>query len=205
MFHGDPAHTGEATGSTIDSTSVAEPEAAALDRRQGLDPLHARRRRRLRLRRPGQQPRGGACRTAGSSSRSSWPPATIAATFTWAINPMDRDTHGFCGMGCTPAVVNGKVYFSAFDGKLYCLDQNDFSTPLWVTDLRYADMPHNQPVTNDFPNGNGNAASASGRRRRRPAGPPRSSSTTASTSAWAKGRTPTSTASSTASTPTPAT
>jgi outer membrane protein assembly factor BamB len=53
-------------------------------------------------------------------------------------------------MGCTPAVAGGKVYFSAFDGKLYCLNQSDL-TLAWVTDLRYADLAHNQPVTNDFP------------------------------------------------------
>jgi outer membrane protein assembly factor BamB len=75
------------------------------------------------------------------------------ATYNWSINPLDRDTHGFCGMGCTPAVVNGKVYFSGFDGKVYCLNQDDL-TQAWVTDCRYADMGHNQPVTNDFPNGN---------------------------------------------------
>ena len=50
-------------------------------------------------------------------------------------------------MGCTPAVINGRVYFSAFDGKLYCLDADNLSE-VWVVDLRRADPQFNQPVTN---------------------------------------------------------
>src|SRR5918996_181633 len=71
----------------------------------------------------------------------------IAATFRWDIAPEERDTHGFCGMGCTPAVADGKVYFVAFNGKLYCLDQGTLEA-VWITDLRCADPLHNQPVTN---------------------------------------------------------
>jgi outer membrane protein assembly factor BamB len=78
--------------------------------------------------------------------------ATVAQ-FNWSINVADRDTHGFCGMGCTPAVTDTSVYFSGFDGKVYCLDNQKLELQ-WVTDCRYADMAHNQPVTNDFPNAN---------------------------------------------------
>lgn len=72
------------------------------------------------------------------------------ASFKWDIDPADGDTHGFMGMGCTPAVVNGNVYFSAFNGKLYCLSADDLKLN-WVTDLRNADLAHNQPVTNVSP------------------------------------------------------
>jgi len=72
---------------------------------------------------------------------------TIAATYTWPTERNEGDTHGFTGMGCTPAVVDGRVYFSAFDGKLYCLDADTLSE-VWVVDLRQEDLAHNQPITN---------------------------------------------------------
>lgn len=71
----------------------------------------------------------------------------IAATFNWNIPSSERDSHGFCGMGCTPAVAGGRVFFSAFNGKLYCLDQKTLKA-LWITDLRNADPLHNQPAAN---------------------------------------------------------
>jgi outer membrane protein assembly factor BamB len=71
----------------------------------------------------------------------------IVATFAWATDRAEGDTHGFTGMGCTPTVVAGKVYFSAFNGRLYCLDAATMSL-IWVTDLRVADLGHNQPVSN---------------------------------------------------------
>jgi len=71
----------------------------------------------------------------------------IVQTFHWDLGDDLRDTHGFTGMGCTPAVVNGRVYFGAFNGKFYCLDQETLKQ-VWVTDLRNADPAHNQPVTN---------------------------------------------------------
>lgn len=73
----------------------------------------------------------------------------VANTYIWDIPASQRDSHGFTGMGCTPAVANGYVYFSAFDGKLYALNDADLSVA-WITDLRYADPMQNQPVTNDM-------------------------------------------------------
>ena len=72
----------------------------------------------------------------------------IVSTFNWDLGNDSRDIHSFTGMGCTPAVINGRVYFGAFNGKFYCLDQ-DVLAPVWVTDLRNADLEHNQPITND--------------------------------------------------------
>jgi outer membrane protein assembly factor BamB len=71
----------------------------------------------------------------------------ITATFSWLTDRSEGDTHGFTGMGCTPAVVDGRVFFSAFNGRLYCLDADTLS-PVWVTDLRIADPAKNQPVSN---------------------------------------------------------
>ncbi len=71
----------------------------------------------------------------------------IAAQFSWHLQPGEGDTHGFYGMGCTPTVINNKVYFSAFNGHVYCLDQKDLSC-LWETDLRKKDVSKNQPVSN---------------------------------------------------------
>jgi outer membrane protein assembly factor BamB len=149
MFHGDPAHTGEATGSAIDSSNVS-----------GLTLTQSINVNGSILSTPAIVDGFVYCGLANSLEeivkgnggqfiKVNLSTGETAATFNWPINPVDRDTHGFCGMGCTPAVTGGKVYFSAFDGKVYCLNQSDL-TLAWVTDLRYADIPHNQPVTNDF-------------------------------------------------------
>jgi outer membrane protein assembly factor BamB len=50
------------------------------------------------------------------------------------------------GIGATPAVVNGKVYFSSLDGKIYCVDATTMKQ-VWVTDLRHPDLAHNQPMS----------------------------------------------------------
>ncbi len=148
MFHGDPAHTGEVSGSPIDSSNVASLKLVASLNVNGsilstpavvdgyvycglANSLEA------------------AAQNGGQFIKVQLATGNTVATYNWSINPADRDTHGFCGMGCTPAVVNGKVYFSAFDGKLYCLDAETLEQ-LWITDLRYADLDHNQPVRNDF-------------------------------------------------------
>src|SRR5207248_4598190 len=52
------------------------------------------------------------------------------------------------GIGGSPAIVDGKIYFSVISGRVYCLDATTL-TPVWVTDLRNADPTHNQPVKND--------------------------------------------------------
>jgi outer membrane protein assembly factor BamB len=149
MFHGDPAHTGEATGSAINSSNVSGLKLTQTINVNGSI-----------LSTPAIVDGFVYCGLANSLEeivkgnggqfiKVNLSTGETAATFNWPINPVDRDTHGFCGMGCTPAVTGGKVYFSAFDGKVYCLNQSDL-TLAWVTDLRYADIPHNQPVTNDF-------------------------------------------------------
>ncbi|HEY3036495.1 MAG TPA: PQQ-binding-like beta-propeller repeat protein, partial [Streptosporangiaceae bacterium] len=51
------------------------------------------------------------------------------------------------GIGGSPAVVGGRVYFTAIPGWVYCLDAATFAL-LWSVDLRNPDPAHNQPVQN---------------------------------------------------------
>jgi len=151
MFHGDLGHSGEATGSPINSKTVP-----------ALKLTH-------RIEVPGSilstpavvdgyvyvglaNSLEAAAQNGGQFLKIDAATGATVATYNWSINPSEGDTHGFCGMGCTPAVVDGSVYFSAFNGQVFCLDANTLEEN-WITDLRYADMKHNQPVTNDFPNG----------------------------------------------------
>jgi outer membrane protein assembly factor BamB len=61
------------------------------------------------------------------------------------------------GIGGSPAVVGGRVYFTGVHGKVYCVDAATMTpTPphppaLWTVNLKQADAAHNQPVSN--PNG----------------------------------------------------
>ena len=148
MFHGDPAHTGEVATSNIDSTSAPTLQLAQSINVQGsilstpavvdgfiyvgLANSHT----------PGvPSSNGGTMLKIGVGS------GQTVAEFNWEIDLNERDSHGFAGMGCTPAVVDGKVYFSAFDGAVYCLNAADM-TLLWKTQLRWDDPAHKQPVRN---------------------------------------------------------
>ncbi len=146
MYHGDPEHSGLVSGSRIASRNVSALELlhdievpgpvlsvpAVVDGfvYAGLANSHEA---------PGAN--GGVFLKIDAAS------GRTVARFDWAIDPAEGDTHGFMGMGCTPAVTGGSVYFSAFDGKVYCLNESDLSLK-WVTDLRHADPVHNQPVSN---------------------------------------------------------
>lgn len=148
MHHGDEGHTGVAHDSGIDRHSVGR---LALRHELMLDgPV---------LSTPAvvdgfvfvgvANSRKSVGQNGGAFYKVELATGRIAATFHWDIPAQERDTHGFCGMGCTPAVRDGRVYFSAFNGKLYCLAQSDLRLE-WVVDLRYADPEHAQPVTNDL-------------------------------------------------------
>src|SRR5688572_8797670 len=128
MYHGNPEHTGFASGSNINSGNVAQ-----------LELLHS-----LQLGGPvvsapaivdgyvfaglansheAENSNGGALFKINIAS------GAIEAKFVWNLGKDLMDGHGFAGMGCTPAVVvpegktlaEGRVYFSAFNGKVYCL------------------------------------------------------------------------------------
>ncbi len=178
MYHGDPAHTGFATGSRITSQNVAKslkvlhtlqvdgpvlsvPAVVGDYIYVGLANFHD----------PNANLVGG-----GALKKIHLESGETVATFKWAtqtdweilkhcIDTDDGgavpsgnlwktggrrgDSHGFNGMACTPAVIGGKVFFGAFDGRFYALNQEDLSL-IWVTDLRYEDPDKNQPSTNDM-------------------------------------------------------
>lgn len=146
MHHGDPEHTGYVSDSPINSSNASKlavhkelqlggpvlSTPAVVDGFVYVGTANAH---------------GAKDSNGGSFYKIELATGTIAATFNWDIQAEERDTHGFCGMGCTPAVVGGKVYFVAFNAYLYCLDQQTLAQ-VWATDLRHADPAHNQPVTN---------------------------------------------------------
>ncbi len=146
MYHGDPAHSGTVTGSAI--------SRATIDRFQLLhdieipgpvlsvpalvdDVVYVGLANNLDL--PGAN--------GGKFLKIDAKTGKTLASYEWPIDPAEGDSHGFMGMGCTPAVTKDKVYFSAFNGKFYCLNRKDLSLA-WVVDLRNADLAYNQPVTN---------------------------------------------------------
>jgi outer membrane protein assembly factor BamB len=64
--------------------------------------------------------------------------------------------YSYDGIGSSPAVVGGRVYFTAVHGKVYCVDAASMTPtaphppPVWVVDLKSADAAHNQPVNNPY-------------------------------------------------------
>jgi outer membrane protein assembly factor BamB len=62
--------------------------------------------------------------------------------------------YSYDGIGGSPAVVGGRVYFTGIHGKVYCVDAATMTpTPphpaaIWTVDLKSADPAHNQPVSN---------------------------------------------------------
>ena len=148
MYHGDLSHSGEATASDITAANVL-----SLALRHSIDvpgsilstPAVVDGRVFVGL----ANTLDVATQNGGQLLKIDLESGRTLATFQWAIPEDERDSHGFCGMGVTPAVARGRVVFTAFNGRLYCLSESDLRLQ-WVTDLRYADLAHNQPVTNDF-------------------------------------------------------
>ena len=148
MYHGDPEHTGFVSDSDLNSTSVASTSFTTLHSIQLEGPV---------LSVPAvtdgfvyvglanyQQAQGG---NGGALHKIDIETGAIVNTFAWDLGCDARDAHSFTGMGCTPAIVNGRVYFGAFNGKFYCLEQETLAE-VWFTDLRNEDILHNQPITN---------------------------------------------------------
>lgn len=155
MYHGDPAHTGYVSDSALNSTTVtatpSQPSAQAfgacftimLDGPVLSVPAVTDGYVYVGLANS-QSATGG---NGGSLLKIDIQTGETTNRFNWDLGDDAEDIHSFTGMGCTPAIVNGRVYFGAFNGKLYCLDQSTLSL-VWVTDLRNADPAHNQPITN---------------------------------------------------------
>jgi len=148
MYHGDPEHTGYVSDSDLDSSNVGSPAFTLLHSLQLGGPV---------LSVPAvsdgfiyvglansQQAQGG---NGGALHKIDIQTGTIVNSYNWNLGCDPRDAHSFTGMGSTPAVINGRVYFGAFNGKFYCLDQETMAE-VWFTDLRQEDILHNQPITN---------------------------------------------------------
>ena len=146
MFHGDPAHSGHVTGSRIRRETMRHfgllhdipIPGPVLSVPAIVDDM-------LYVGLANSHDAPGA--NGGKLLKIDLKTGRTVKQFDWAIDPADGDSHGFMGMGCTPAVWNGKLYFSAFNGKFYCLSTDDLSLQ-WVVDLRHADPDYNQPVSN---------------------------------------------------------
>ncbi|HVQ38387.1 MAG TPA: PQQ-binding-like beta-propeller repeat protein, partial [Pyrinomonadaceae bacterium] len=148
MYHGDPEHTGFVSDSDLNSANVASTSFTTLHSIPLEGPV---------LSVPAvtdgfvyvglanyQQAQGG---NGGALHKIDIQTGQIVNTFAWDLGCDPRDAHSFTGMGSTPAVINGRVYFGAFNGKFYCLDQETLAE-IWFTDMRQEDILHNQPITN---------------------------------------------------------
>lgn len=152
MYHGDPQHSGCVTGSRIDSTNAANLETVAsleLDGPILSVPAVVGDYVYVGIANSHQAPGSN----GGSFYKIALADGSIAARYDWDLAEGEiGDSHGFTGMGCTPAVTKkggqaDRVYFTAFNGKLYCLAAADLAEQ-WILDLRHADLSMNQPVTN---------------------------------------------------------
>jgi outer membrane protein assembly factor BamB len=148
MYHGDPEHTGYVSDSNLTAANVIPSSFAPLFTLQlggpvlsvpavadgfiyvGLGNYHLA--------------EGG---NGGALHKIDIQTGETVKTFSWNLGNDNEDIHSFTGMGCTPMLFNDRIYFGAFNGKFYCLNQDTLEL-VWVTDLRNEDLAHNQPVTN---------------------------------------------------------
>lgn len=150
MFHGDPAHTGYVSGSRINRQTVGSLTSTTLEIGGPILSVPAVALGHVFVGIANSTKVDGA--DGGELHKIRLSDGAKVASYRWPTESREGDTHGFTGMACTPAVVgpddaSGRVYFSAFDGKLYCLRTSDLAE-VWVTDLRRADAAHDQPLTN---------------------------------------------------------
>jgi outer membrane protein assembly factor BamB len=72
--------------------------------------------------------------TTGAIERTT--PTSGSAFYTWVS-----------GIGGSPAVTGGRVYFTGVHGTVYCVDANTFA-PIWSVSLKAENAARNQPVNN---------------------------------------------------------
>ena len=139
MYGHDARHSGHVSGSSdIDSTTVSGLYRHATVTVDG-PVIRSRRSSTGRSTSAPASRVGRAGRSTGSTSRpapSSRRGLTGTAFYSWVS-----------GIGGTPAVTGGRVYFTGVHGRVYCIDATTFTT-LWSVFLKAADVGHNQPVTN---------------------------------------------------------
>ncbi len=150
IYHHDAQHSGRVACSDINSSNIATlkpayPAALTLDGDIISVPAVVGGKIYIGTSKPvsiGDNVQGG-----GILYRIDLASGTIEQTFSFVTPPNKGSNQGESGVGCTPAVIGGKVFFSALDGNIRCLDANTFSVQ-WTTNLRAPDPAHNQPVSN---------------------------------------------------------
>jgi outer membrane protein assembly factor BamB len=70
---------------------------------------------------------------------------TVAGSF--PISDSQSAFYSYQGVGGTPAIVSGRVYFTTVNGRVYCLRTSDM-TLVWSTSLKTADAAKLQPINN---------------------------------------------------------
>src|ERR1700679_2234118 len=158
MFHGDACHTGEVSGSSIDSSNVGSLKLLHDVKISGpILSVPALVEGKVYVGLANSSGTPGA--SGGQLLKIDAATGQTEAEFQWHIAAGEGDSHGFMGMGCTPAISGDHIYFFAFNAKLYCLDRHTLRL-VWVTDLRNPDAAHGQPVSNTllFNAGDPNAA-----------------------------------------------
>jgi outer membrane protein assembly factor BamB len=149
MHHADAAHLGAARGSAICRTNVGtlSPHVIPVKLDGPIVSMPSIVAGKVYV---GSSTRSGGI--GGTLYRIALAGGIIEASFSFSGDGARHAPHA--GVASSPAVIGGKVYFSALTGKVYCLDAATFAC-LWVTDLRHTDLPKNQPVDHGVTRANG--------------------------------------------------
>jgi outer membrane protein assembly factor BamB len=141
MYHHDQSHSGAASGcSGITSTNVAKMTALAaipLDGSVITIPCIVQ----------GNIYVGTVNNSKGTGTLYNINLATGAINGSYVVPDTDASGQGYTGIGGSPAVVGGNIYFTSFGGFVYCVDSASM-TLVWSTDLNTPSKDKNQPVSN---------------------------------------------------------
>jgi len=145
MYHHDVLHTGQAHGSNISSRTVGRLRPLhdiSLDGGEVVSiPSIVQGKVYVGTR---NKPGGGGTLykidlATGARERSFDVPLNLTATV-WGS-----------GIGGSPAIDDGNVYFTSLDGIVYCVDAATLTQVKWTTLLQFTDIFHIQPVDNTLP------------------------------------------------------
>jgi outer membrane protein assembly factor BamB len=145
MYHHDPQHTGlvacsDITSSNVGTLTQAYP-AIPLNGHVISTPAVVDGKVYVGSSVPGNGQGGGTLYRIDVAT------GAIENQFSFVTQAGQGSEQGETGIGCTPAVTGGNVYFSGLDGNIRCLNASTFQL-LWTTDLRNPDQARNQPVSN---------------------------------------------------------
>ena len=131
MYHGDPAHTGFVSDSNLNAATVASANFKTLATLELGGPI---------LSVPAltdgfiyvgvanyHKAQGG---NGGALHKIDIKSGQTVNTFSWDLGSDNEDAHSFTGMGCTPLVINNRVYFGAFNGAWWAV-LTSFAWP-WI-------------------------------------------------------------------------